>query len=393
MNQFSGVVLPKTYSTCWTESVCIHIYIYIYVYIYIYISMYIHIYIYIYLKYIEIRMLSTTCQWFSENLRFNYKLSYYWYCTIVCVGVHQSTSISEHDHLDKTSMNHTFTSTGEEKKHSNLLLFVHIMNYHFYHCTTCICQVHRLCLFRALCVCVCLWVSMGVDGCQKHCNRTFDALCLMRHGWERWGVCVCIYKYTCFMLVCDSLSTCLTKRMLIEYMLLYVVKWNIIRNQRTKNIAATLSASFAGKANLLYGFLIEMTGNNQSWQVGGWATPLKNLTSSIGMIRNSQYYWENKIWENKIDGNQTTNQMSKWIPSWSPWSIDIVLKPIVGHGRQPRIRPSQNKKHKLVLRLIWMFICIYIYILYTYYAYIYIHIFTYYVDIYIYICMYIYIYV
>ena len=191
------------------------------------------------------------------------------------------------------------------------------------------------------------------------------------------------------MLVCDSLSTCLTKRMLIEYMLLYVVKWNIIRNQRTKNIAATLSASFAGKANLLYGFLIEMTGNNQSWQVGGWATPLKNMTSSIGMIRNSQYYWENKIWENKIDGNQTTNQMSKWIPSWSPWSIDIVLKPIVGHGRQPRIRPSQNKKHKLVLRLIWMFICIYIYI-YIYY----IHIMHIYIYIHIYIlCWYIYIYV
>ena len=28
--------------------------------------------------------------------------------------------------------------------------------------------------------------------------------------------------------------------------------------------------------------------------VGGWATPLKNMSSSIGMIRNSQYFWENK---------------------------------------------------------------------------------------------------
>ena len=30
--------------------------------------------------------------------------------------------------------------------------------------------------------------------------------------------------------------------------------------------------------------------------ISGWwflATPLKNMTSSIGMIRNSQYFWEN----------------------------------------------------------------------------------------------------
>ena len=36
--------------------------------------------------------------------------------------------------------------------------------------------------------------------------------------------------------------------------------------------------------------------------VGGWATPLKNMTSSIGMIRNPIY--------GKIqNGNQTTNQI------------------------------------------------------------------------------------
>ena len=29
--------------------------------------------------------------------------------------------------------------------------------------------------------------------------------------------------------------------------------------------------------------------------VGGWKNPLKNMTSSIGMIRNSQYEWDNKI--------------------------------------------------------------------------------------------------
>ena len=33
--------------------------------------------------------------------------------------------------------------------------------------------------------------------------------------------------------------------------------------------------------------------------VGGCIpTPLKNMTSSIGMIRNSQYFWENKTWPN-----------------------------------------------------------------------------------------------
>ena len=37
--------------------------------------------------------------------------------------------------------------------------------------------------------------------------------------------------------------------------------------------------------------------------VGGWATPLKNMSSSIGMIRHSQYFWENIV-----DVNQTTNQ-------------------------------------------------------------------------------------
>ena len=32
--------------------------------------------------------------------------------------------------------------------------------------------------------------------------------------------------------------------------------------------------------------------------ITGWwarATPLKNMSSSIGMMRNSQYFWENKI--------------------------------------------------------------------------------------------------
>ena len=54
----------------------------------------------------------------------------------------------------------------------------------------------------------------------------------------------------------------------------------------------------------------------------GWwflATPLNNMISSIGMMKATQYSWENKI-----DGNQTTNQKyvasypSCWIhePTW-----------------------------------------------------------------------------
>ena len=31
--------------------------------------------------------------------------------------------------------------------------------------------------------------------------------------------------------------------------------------------------------------------------VGGWATPLKNMSSSIGMIIPTQYFWENKKWQ------------------------------------------------------------------------------------------------
>ena len=37
--------------------------------------------------------------------------------------------------------------------------------------------------------------------------------------------------------------------------------------------------------------------------VGGWLGHPSEKYESIGMIRNSQYFWENKI-----DGNQTTNQ-------------------------------------------------------------------------------------
>ena len=41
--------------------------------------------------------------------------------------------------------------------------------------------------------------------------------------------------------------------------------------------------------------------NVQHLLVGGWATPLKNMSSSIGMIIDSQYEWENA----KFTTNQT----------------------------------------------------------------------------------------
>ena len=49
--------------------------------------------------------------------------------------------------------------------------------------------------------------------------------------------------------------------------------------------------------------------------VAGWATPLKNMSSSIGMIRNPLY----DIWENVITVNQTTNQNVVGLINWHRW--------------------------------------------------------------------------
>ena len=46
-----------------------------------------------------------------------------------------------------------------------------------YHCATCICQAHRLCLCRIFCV--------GVESIAA--EHAMDALCLIRHGLERLG--------------------------------------------------------------------------------------------------------------------------------------------------------------------------------------------------------------
>ena len=58
--------------------------------------------------------------------------------------------------------------------------------------------------------------------------------------------------------------------------------------------------------------------------VGGWATPLKNMSSSIGMIRNSQYFWEKCQW---MATKPPTRYNSNWETSGQkllihvPWSL------------------------------------------------------------------------
>ena len=77
-----------------------------------------------------------------------------------------------------------------------------------YHCAICVCQAHRLCLCRIFCA--------GVESIAA--EHAMDALCLIRHGLERLGVCVF------FMLLRDSFSNCLKIETFNEYMLLYVFK-------------------------------------------------------------------------------------------------------------------------------------------------------------------------
>ena len=145
-----------------------------------------------------------TCKWFSGNsdlLRFFPNLSFIivsvliyllidfgLFCLLVSTwGRH----ISEHYCLNQAWIKHTFTPT-EGETHSKLQLFlftscVSIALYAFVRGKGCVCVEHR--------------PSVGVDGCRKHCNWTFDALCLMVR-------CVCVCVRACFMLmlVCGGFS-------------------------------------------------------------------------------------------------------------------------------------------------------------------------------------------
>ena len=85
---------------------------------------------------------------------------------------------------------------------------------------------------------------------------------------------------------------------------------NVKKNMINK-ILERYSGSFWGKKCCIHLYAVELSPQiamgrvmMKHWfekLVGGWATPLKNM-SQLGWW-DSQYFWENKI-----DGNQTTNQ-------------------------------------------------------------------------------------
>ena len=129
-----------------------------------------------------------TCRCFSGKNKFDsffpkfiiyhsfcINLSFDWLWTVLSVGVHMGRHISEHYCLNQAWIKHTFTPT-EGETHSKLQLFlftssVSIALYAFVRGKGCVCVEHR--------------PSVGVDGCRKHCNWPFDALCLMVR-------CVCV---------------------------------------------------------------------------------------------------------------------------------------------------------------------------------------------------------
>ena len=65
-----------------------------------------------------------------------------------------------------------------------------------------------------------------------------------------------------------------------------------------------------------------------TWLVGQGHPVLKNMTSSFGMMNATQYEWENKI-----DGNQTTNQLPLNMTNlWMHWSHCNLLSGIPDTG-------------------------------------------------------------
>ena len=60
--------------------------------------------------------------------------------------------------------------------------------------------------------------------------------------------------------------------------------------------------------------------------VGGWGkTPLKHMSSSIGMIRNSQYQWENAK-------KMATKPLTRKV-----WAVTMVAKPFRQHCENPTL--------------------------------------------------------
>ena len=135
-----------------------------------------------------------TCRWFSGNLdliRFFPNLSFI-IVSVFSVLIYLlidfglfyllvSTWVDIFPNIivwSKAWIKHTFTPTeGETYSKLQLFLFtssVSIALYAFVRGKGCVCVEHR--------------PSVGVDGCRKHCNWTFDALCLMVRC-----VCVCVH--------------------------------------------------------------------------------------------------------------------------------------------------------------------------------------------------------
>ena len=89
--------------------------------------------------------------------------------------------------------------------------------------------------------------------------------------------------------------------------------------------------------------------------VGGWATPLKNMTSSIGMMTATQYFWE----KFKIDGNHspTTSRVISGLLciigphrlmfaagtyEWTHWGATMAIFNPANHKGNPFETPQRN---------------------------------------------------
>ena len=90
-------------------------------------------------------------------------------------------------------------------------------------------------------------------------------------------------------------------------------------------ISSAAYGNFVGICAKLYSILHHQFIITHFWDscrvqlVGGWATPLKNMSSSIGMMTETQYFWENKI-----DGNHSPPTRQSLI-----WS-DFIAKKFLG---------------------------------------------------------------
>ena len=123
--------------------------------------------------------------------------------------------------------------------------------------------------------------------------------------------------------------------------------------------------------------------------VGGWATPLKNMSSSIGMMKATQYFWENK----KLMATKPPTSWRLW-RTLQIWSVfDVGHRQMRSGGKvlcHHRITEEASSKHLDFCRT-WQWkiyteivgfshgkmveMCISMYIPYRRYRYIYICIF------------------